>query len=236
MLRTLRILRPGLLTTVFSSGLLQAADQANTVEERLRGQLRSTMLQLRDAQNQAATLQSAQAEDEKQKKALTDRVDELTKQAASDKDAATKTIADLNAKVTDQTTLINQMKDALDKWKEAYNKAVEVATTKEAQRAKFESQAIVLQRRVENDENKNLALYQLGKEVLNRYEKFGLGTAITSREPFVGITKVKLENLVQDYSDKLMDQTVKPGAAPAPERPATSPAQTAKGSPSPSKP
>jgi hypothetical protein len=236
MLRTFRILLPGLLTTVFSSGLLQAADQANTVEERLRGQLRSTMLQLRDAQNQAATLQSAQAEDEKQKKALTDRVDELTKQAASDKDAATKTIADLNAKVTDQTTLINQMKDALDKWKEAYNKAVEVATTKEAQRAKFESQAILLQRRVENDENKNLALYQLGKEVLNRYEKFGLGTAITSREPFVGITKVKLENLVQDYSDKLMDQTVKPGAAPAPERPAASPSQTTKGSPSPSKP
>jgi len=236
MLRTLRILLPALLTTVFSSGLLQAADQANTVEERLRGQLRSTMLQLRDAQNQAATLQSAQAEDEKQKKALSDRVDELTKQSVADKDAATKTIADLNAKVTDQTTLINQMKDALDKWKEAYNKAVEVATTKEAQRAKFESQAILLQRRVENDENKNLALYQLGKEVLNRYEKFGLGTAITSREPFVGITKVKLENLVQDYSDKLMDQTVKPGAAPAPERPAASPSQTTKGSPSPSKP
>jgi hypothetical protein len=223
MLRTLRILLPGLLTTVFSSGLLHAADQGNTVEERLRGQLRSTMLQLRDAQNQVATLQSAQAEDEKQKKALTDQVDALTKQSAADKDAATKSIADLNAKVTDQTTLINQMKDALDKWKDAYNKAVEVANTKEAQRAKFESQAIVLQRRVEDDENKNLALYNLGKEVLNRYEKFGLGTAITSREPFVGITKVKLENLVQDYSDKLMDLTVKPGASPTPARPAASP-------------
>jgi hypothetical protein len=236
MLRYLRIVLPCLLTSVFSSGLLQAADQGNTVEERLRGQLRSTMLQLRDAQNQVATLQSAQAEDEKQKKVLSDRVDELTKQSVGDKDAATKTIADLNAKVTDQTSQINQMKDALEKWKEAYSKAVEVANTKEAQRAKFESQAIVLQRRVEDDENKNLALYNLGKEVLNRYEKFGLGTAITSREPFVGTTKVKLENLVQDYSDKLMDQTVKPGAAPAPARPATSPSQTTKGSPSPSKP
>src|SRR5260370_30615627 len=188
MLRNLRMLPPGMLTTVFSSGLLQAADQANTVEERLRGQLRSTMLQLRDAQNQAATLQSAQAEDEKQKKALSDRVDELTKQAASDKDAATKTIADLNAKVTDQTTLINQMKDALDKWKEAYNKAVEVANTKEAQRAKFESQAIVLQRRVENDEKKKLALFQLGEEVLNPYEKVWRRTAVTTPEPFLGIT------------------------------------------------
>ena len=166
MLRNLRTLLPWLLTTVFSSGTLHAADQGNTVEERLRGQLRSTMLQLRDAQNQVATLQSAQAEYEKDKKALSDRVDELTKQAASDKDAATKTIADLNAKVTDQNSMIAQFKDALEKWKAAYNKAVEVANTKEAQRAKFESQAVVLQRRVEDDESKNLALYQLGNLLL----------------------------------------------------------------------
>jgi len=214
MLRNFRIFVPWLLTTLFSSGLLNAADQANSAEERLRGMLRSTMLQLRDAQNQVATLQSAQAESDKDKKALSDRVDELTKQAAADKDAATKAIADLNSKVTDQSSLITQLKDALDKWKEAYNKAVEVANTKEAQRAKYESQAILLQRRVENDEAKNLALYKLGKEVLDRYEKFGLGTAITAREPFVGTTKVKLENLVQDYSDKLLDQTIKPGQNP----------------------
>ena len=210
----LRILLPCLLISVLCSEVLHAADQANSPEERLRGMLRSTMLQLRDAQNQVATLQSAQTESEKQKKDLSDRVDELTKQVAADKDAATKTIADLNAKVTDQNASITQMKDALDKWKDAYNKAVEVANTKEAQRAKIESQAILLQRRVENDEAKNLALYKLGKEVLDRYEKFGLGTAITAREPFVGLTKVKLENLVQDYSDKLLDQTIKPGQNP----------------------
>jgi hypothetical protein len=212
--RNFRIILPWLLTSLFSIGTLDAADQGNSPEERLRGMLRSTMLQLRDAQNQVATLQSAQTESEKEKKALSDRLDELTKQAAADKDAATKTIADLNAKVTDQNTLITQMKGALEKWKEAYNKAVEVANTKEAQRAKFESQAIVLQRRIDDAETKNLALYKIGKEVLRRYEKFGLGTAITAREPFVGITKVKLENLVQDYSDKLNDQTIKPGAVP----------------------
>lgn len=212
--RNFRIILPWLLTSLFSIGTLHAADQGNSAEDRLRGMLRSTMLQLRDAQNQVATLQSAQTESEKEKKALSDRLDELTKQAADDKDAATKTIADLNAKVTDQNTLINQMKDALEKWKQAYNKAVEVANTKEAQRAKFESRAIVLQRRIDDAETKNVALYKIGKEVLGRYEKFGLGTAITAREPFVGITKVKLENLVQDYSDKLNDQTIKPGAVP----------------------
>jgi septal ring factor EnvC (AmiA/AmiB activator) len=235
MLRNLRSLVPWLLTILFSSGILNAADQANSPEERLRGMLRSTMLQLRDAQNQVATLQSAQAESDKEKKALSDHLDELTKQAAADKDAAIKTIADLNTKVTDQNTLITQQKDALDKWKEAYNKAVEVANTKEAQRAKFESQAILLQRRVENDEAKNLALYKLGKEILDRYEKFGLGTAVTAREPFVGTTRVKLENLVQDYSDKLLDQTVKPGQNPV-SNSATGAQTQQSASPSPRKP
>jgi chromosome segregation ATPase len=210
-----------------SSGTLRAADQANSPEERLRGLLRSTMLQLRDAQNQAATLQTAQTESEKEKKALSDRVDELTKQAAADKDSSTKTIADLNTKVADQNTFITQLKDALEKWKATYNQAVTVANTKEAQRARLESQVIVLQRRIDDAETKNLALYKIGKEVLGRYQKFGLGTAITAREPFVGITRVKLENLVQDYSDKLSDQTIKSGDS--------QPLAT-KGSPSPSKP
>jgi plasmid stability protein len=225
MRRNLPVILVWLFALLLANPKVRAADQGNSPEDRLRQMLRSTMLQLRDAQNQVATLQSAQTENEKAKKALSDRLDELTKQAAADKDAATKTIADLNAKVTDQTTLISQMKDALEKWKEAYNKAVELANTKEAQRAKFESQAIALQRRVDDDESKNLALYNLGKEILDRYQRFGLGTAITAREPFVGITKVKLENLVQDYSDKLLDQTIKPGAS-VPPAPKASPSPT----------
>ena len=227
MLRNLRFILPWLLIGMLSGATLRAADQANSPEERLRGLLRSTMLQLRDAQNQVATLQTAQTESEKEKKALSDRVDELTKQAAADKDSSTKTIADLNTKVADQNTFISQLKDALEKWKATYNQAVTVANTKEAQRARLESQVIVLQRRIDDAETKNLALYKIGKEVLGRYQKFGLGTAITAREPFVGITRVKLENLVQDYSDKLNDQTIKSGDS--------QPLAT-KGSPSPSKP
>lgn len=227
MLRNLRFILPWLLISMLSGGTLRAADQANSPEERLRGLLRSTMLQLRDAQNQVATLQTAQTESEKEKKALSDRVDELTKQAAADKDSSTKTIADLNTKGADQNTSISQLKDALEKWKATYNQAVTVANTKEAQRARLESQVIVLQRRIDDAETKNLALYKIGKEVLGRYQKFGLGTAITAREPFVGITRVKLENLVQDYSDKLNDQTIKSGDS--------QPLAT-KGSPSPSKP
>jgi hypothetical protein len=51
-------------------------------------------------------------------------------------------------------------------------------------------------------------MYELGMEILDRYEKFGLGEALTAKEPFTGITRTKFETLVQDYEDKLVDQTI----------------------------
>jgi septal ring factor EnvC (AmiA/AmiB activator) len=207
------------LFSVLTAGALKAADQASSPEEKLRGMLRSTMLQLRETQNQLAALQTAKAESDKEKQGLSDRLDALTKQSADDKAMSAKTIADLNTKITDQNTQLAQYKDALEKWQQGYKQAADLATTKEAQRAKLASQVIVLQRRVEDDERKNAELYGLGKEILNRYEKFGLGTALTAREPFVGVTRVKLENLVQEYSDKLTDQQIKPPApSPSPAR------------------
>jgi hypothetical protein len=79
---------------------------------------------------------------------------------------------------------------------------------------------IDLERRVADQQVKNAAMYKVGMEVVSRYEKFGLGDALTSREPFIGITRVKFENLIQDYQDKLADQTIKappPAAKPGAE-------------------
>jgi hypothetical protein len=50
----------------------------------------------------------------------------------------------------------------------------------------------------------------LSNEILTRYEKFSLGEALAAREPFIGLTRVKLENLTQDYSDKISKQQAKP--------------------------
>jgi hypothetical protein len=77
-------------------------------------------------------------------------------------------------------------------------------------------QAALLQRTVDDRELKNIALFKLGNEILTRYEKFGLGDAIGAKEPFVGISRVKLQFLVQDYKDKLLDQTVTAGQPASP--------------------
>ena len=79
----------------------------------------------------------------------------------------------------------------------------------EAKRADLASKIIILDRRIAEQQVKNTEMYRLANEVLDRYAQFGLGTAISAREPFVGIMKVKFQNLVQDYQNKLTDQTIR---------------------------
>ena len=201
-------------------GVANAADQASP-ETRLRELLRTTLLQLRAAENDKAALQAAQAESAAKVKELTEQVEALTKQSAADKDAADKAITDLKAKVADQDTELSQLKDALEKWKEGYAKAADIANAKEAERAKLASQVILLNRTVADRETKNVELFRIGNEILKRYERFGLGDALLAREPFVGIAKVKLENQVQGYQDKLLDQRIKPGQPPSERTPGT---------------
>ncbi|MGI9087061.1 MAG: phage major capsid protein [Chthoniobacterales bacterium] len=186
-----------LLISFGANPCLRGAD-AN-VETKLREQLRATLLQLRSLQNEKATLQAQSTENEEKVKALTAQVTSLTKQAAD----AEKTGAD-------QATEIAKYKEALDKWKVAYQQASDVATAKETERAKLSEKSILLDRRVADLQTRNDALFRLGNEILRRYERFSLGDALAAKEPFTGLTRVKLENLVQNYDDKLAEQKARP--------------------------
>lgn len=157
---------------------------------------------LRAAETERNTLLSDKAQLEQEKKTLTGKVDALNKQVAEDK--AKLDTLDAKQKELDDT------KDSLAKWKAAYEQIQTAAQKSEAERAKLASESIILKRKVEDRERKNFELYKTANEVLTRYEKFGLGEALTAKEPFTGITRVKLENQVQDYQDKIADQRVKP--------------------------
>ncbi|MFN0040752.1 MAG: hypothetical protein ACKVP2_14670 [Burkholderiales bacterium] len=57
-------------------------------------------------------------------------------------------------------------------------------------------------------EEKNLALYRVGEELLERYRKKGVMDALKQAEPFTGIEQVRVENLWQEYRDKLDTQKI----------------------------
>lgn len=185
--------------------------------QRLRDTLRNTMLQLRAAETERATLQANQLVNEAKIQELNTQVETLkkqiakiTKEAAAEEEAAIKEIADLKAKQEAQDKQIAQLQEALEKWKSGYNNVVKIAKEREDLRAKAASKAVVAERKLAERERQNLELYVTGRDILDRLAGFSLGTALTSREPFVGKTRVKLQNLVQDYGDKLQDSKYNP--------------------------
>lgn len=54
----------------------------------------------------------------------------------------------------------------------------------------------------------NRELSSLASEVLEKYEDKGMATAIAQSEPFTQIKKVRLENLIEDYRDKIDDHRI----------------------------
>jgi hypothetical protein len=195
---------------------LRAADQPGGAEAKLRESLRAATIQLRNAEGERATLQAANADLEAKNKALSDQVEALTKKAAADQAEADRVSRELKAKVDERDQEIGTLRVSLDKWKADHQKISDFARGSEAQRAKLSEQVTALSQKVADQQRRNLSMYNLGTEILTRYEKFGLGTALTAREPFVGLTRVKFENLIQDYGDKLNDERIKPGASGGP--------------------
>lgn len=191
-------------------GSLHAADAPNPVEAKLRDGLKNTMLQLRTAQTEKAALEAARTDLEAQVATLTAKVDTLNQQSETDRAAAAKTIADQTARLVERGNDVMKLQTDLAAAQKANREAASLAAKKEAERARLNSEKILLERKVADQQTRNAALYQLGCEILTRYEKFGLGTALTAREPFVGLTRVKFQTLLQDYGDKLADQKIKP--------------------------
>ena len=190
---------------------VHAADQGDA---KLRENLRNTLVQLRTLQKERDTLQIEKTQWEQERQSLTKQVEAVTKQMAADKAETDKSIAELREHSAQQVLELAQTKEALEQSKVANKQLTETGEKIEGERAKLATKVVELERKVSEQRTKNLAMFKIGNEVLSRYEKFGLGTAIAAREPFTRNMRVKLENLVQDYEDKLAEQRIKPEPAP----------------------
>lgn len=185
---------------------------------RMRDAMKKLTQRIVDAESQMASAQAAQIAAETQSKELTAKLEaankqikELNTEKAAEKSNADRKLTELDAKVALRDKDVATLTGSLTKWKEGYAKLESLARSTESKRATLDTQVIQLQRRVEDREAKNRELYKVGNEILDRYKNFGLGHALAAREPFTGITRVKLQTLVQDYADKLDDQTVRAG-------------------------
>ena len=214
---------------LFSTAPLFAEGQPQTSpgELRMREQLKATMLQLRNAETEKATLQAAQTERDQKIKKLEEQVAALTKQATEDKETADKAAAKLSEEITAKSADIARLNELLVKSEDTGKKSASLLKKTEEQRAKLAGEAIQLQRTVTEQRAKNAKMYEAAEEVLSRYEKFSLGTALTAREPFAGITRARLQSYVDESDAKLSAGRIKvDGTTPKPASAATGTART----------
>lgn len=210
-------------------------EEENPVETKLRDALRDSTLKLRDAQGQIAAAQAAQIAAETKIKELTAKNESLGKELVSERNVSANMISELTTKLEERATLITGLQTSIEKWKKSYAGATALAAKKEGERAKLASRVILLERIVSDQHVKNIEMYKVGMETLDRYERFGLGDALLAREPFIGTTRVKFETAIQDQNDKLTDARigVPPQATPTPSPGASpTPTQTASTQPS----
>lgn len=186
--------------------------EENDVETKLRQALRDTMLKLRDAQGQVANAQAAQIAAETKIKELEGKNEQLGKDLVKERNTSSNMIAELNTKLDERAALITSLQASVEKWKQSYKGATEIAAKNAAEKYKFEARSQELERLVQSQQIKNIEMYKAAMETVDRYERFGLGDAALAREPFIATTRVKLQNAVQDQANRLADARITPAA------------------------
>jgi len=193
----------GCLILLASAWLSAAPALAQSETDRLREALRSATAQTRSLEDQRTAMQAQIAE-------VTRARDALKAEVATAKAQAKKAEADYRAAVREFNDRLEERNQALEKWKDAYTEAAGVARTKDAERAKFESESKLYKASTRACTLKNQELVKAGREILQHYEGVTFGDQILAQEPWIGIRRVQIQNLLQDYGDRILNQKVEP--------------------------
>lgn len=204
-----------------------AAGQGQSMEERLRNQLRITTSQLQDAQSELATLKAghAPAAAGAPAAAATPDVEALKKELASSK-AQLAEERRKRSKSESTEAALKQATEQAAQYKSAYDQMLKLARTSEAERQHLSSEAGFRKDALAQCEAKNVKLYAQGQEILHAYETVDVKTVLSSREPFATKSRVAYDQIAQEYGDKLYENKFDersvnvPAAAPATAAPA----------------
>ena len=214
-------MRPILALIAVLLGTLPALAQESP-EARLRDLLRKTGAELRAAQDGQSALQASLDQEKQKSAALQKQLDDLNahppepaKPSMSEED-----IARLQADLGQSKAQLQEMRTGLKQWQDAYQKAAEIARAKDAESKTASMRASESARQADVCMATNTKLIDVANDILHLYRGQNFRSLLlSSYEPVLGLKKVELENTIQDYEDKILDQKYIPGRVP-PARPA----------------
>lgn len=214
------VLTAATLLTGALFGSTHAADSDSKVS-REREMLRRAQEALRQSETEKSDLTRAKLDAEQKLKVVSEEL-ETARNGSKAGQAA------LRAKLEGATTAAAAAQADLQSKLDAANRQVAALTQKqheaEGQLTARDSQIKQLQQDLQTSktvgascETKNRQLYVYSQEILERYKKKGVWSALAQKEPVFGLKEVGIENVVQEYHDKLAGEKIAaPHPAPTP--------------------
>lgn len=190
------------LAVLLSLGSVYNA-QAETLEERLRNQLRSTTQQLQTLQSQQAQASAAQTAAQAQLSAAQAQVKQLTAELAAARGQSQQLAAQQEGLRSAAQAQVAASNEQTGKFKQAYEELLGRARGVESARVKLEGELAARDGEVQQCTAKNQAMYGIAQDILGAYERIGVSDVMKIRQPFAGSARVKFEELAQRYADDL---------------------------------
>jgi chromosome segregation ATPase len=227
------VARPWLLTAiVLAAGALDATGmlaQQATTEDRLREALRRSTVELRALQDAQAGMQAKIDELTKQKDDLQHQLDDAQAKLATTPPPEAKPVEDVQALKDEIEALKKQngeLQAGLARWQSSYQEAASVARAKDAEAKKLDASLKTSEQVLCTAKEENTKLIAIANDILHTYETQSFRNLLLgSYEPLIGIKKVQLQNLVQDYEDKMY--TAKFTGTETPQPPCVTPGSAA---------
>lgn len=220
---------PLLLLSLLAAGTAQAQGQkGQSMEERLRAELRNVTAQLQQTRGELDVLKAKGAPAAKAVPAAAAPArDGLKKELARSQSQLAQERAQREKLAAEQqrgAAAAQEATASLAQYRQASERLAATGKQIEAERARLDAEVASQRGALARCESKNAQLYAAGQDILQAYEGLDVLDVMQARQPFAAQSRVKLEQIAQQYGDQLYQgrfdarQTETPATpAPAPQ-------------------
>jgi chromosome segregation ATPase len=191
---------------------------AQTLEDRLRSQLVAVNGRLQDLQNSQAALVAQKTAAEAERDALKRRLATSEAQArAARRDVNGPQLAQYKAQADQAVQARAQGEAELAAARAEVARLTQQVQQDQAERERLSASLVEARSGAETARAKNAQAITVAKEILDAYGRVSVADVVARREPFIGLKRVQIEKLEQDYGDRLYGARLDVPAQAAPQ-------------------
>ena len=219
---------PVLLLMLLAGGAAQAQGQkGQSMEERLRAELRNVTAQLQQTRGELELLKAKGGPAAKAAPAAgAPASDGLKKELARSQSQLAQERAQrekLGEQQQRSAAAAQEATASLAQLRQASEQLAATGKQIEAERARLDGEVASQRGALARCESKNAQLYAAGQEILQAYEGLDVLGVMQARQPFAAQSRVKLEQIAQQYGDQLYQGRFDARQTETPAAPAAAP-------------